>query len=53
MSTATSGGLHYPIGSQSPLAAEALHLSATSKQRLDPALLDRPVSSLRGVGKSD
>ncbi len=52
MSTATSGGLHYPIGSQSPLAAEALHLSPTSKQRSDPALLDRPVSSLRGVGRA-
>ena len=53
MSTATSGCLHhYPFGSQSPLAAEALHLSATSKQRWDPALLDSPVSALRGVGRA-
>ena len=52
MSTATSGCLHYPFGSRSPLAVEALHLSPTSKQRLDPALLDRPVSTLRGVGRA-
>jgi ATP-dependent DNA helicase RecG len=53
MRTATGGCPHYyPFGSQSPVATDALHLSATSKQRLDPAHLDLPVSALRGVGRA-
>lgn len=49
MSTATSGCLHYPFGGQAPSVAS---LAATSKRALDPAVLDRPVASLHGVGKA-
>jgi ATP-dependent DNA helicase RecG len=52
MSTRTGGLLHYPFGPEAPLVTEDLELSPTSKRNLDPAILDRPVSSLRGVGRA-
>lgn len=52
MTGATSGRLHYPLGSQSPVAAHEVVLSPTSKRSIDPSVLDRPVSDLRGVGKA-
>jgi ATP-dependent DNA helicase RecG len=48
----TSGRLHYPLGSESPLVAADLRQTTTSKRKLDPDLLQRPVSTLRGVGKA-
>ncbi len=52
MSELTSGGTYYPFGSHSPLATSDLHLSPSSKRRLDPAVLESPISTLRGVGKA-
>jgi ATP-dependent DNA helicase RecG len=52
MTGATSGGVHYPFGSQSPPVTEEAALSPTSKRRIDPSALDGPVSGLRGVGKA-
>lgn len=63
MSEATRGLLHYPFGGQEssvavqpgegvPREAAAIALAPTSKRRLDPAKLQSPVTSLRGVGKA-
>jgi ATP-dependent DNA helicase RecG len=49
MSEATSGRLYRPFGAQGPSVAS---LAATSKRALDPAVLDRTVATLRGVGKA-
>lgn len=64
MSDTASGGLFYPFGSSAghgsvtSAASEAAPLpvlagtSPTSKQGLDPARLQRPVGTVRGVGKT-
>ncbi len=52
MNEATGGGLHYPLGSVSPLRPVDLRAACTSKQDLDPARLERPVSALHGVGRA-
>ena len=52
MTGPTSGRLHYPFGPQSPSVTKEVVLSPTSKRRIDPSALDRPVSGLRGVGKA-
>ncbi len=62
MSGATRGSGHYPFGGKGRSVAEMgaqggepasrLPLSPTSKRRLDPGSLDRPIASLRGVGKA-
>jgi ATP-dependent DNA helicase RecG len=52
MSGAARGGIYCPLGSLSPLGPGGLRLVRTSKASLDPGRLDRPVSTLRGVGKT-
>jgi ATP-dependent DNA helicase RecG len=52
MKEATSGCLHYPFGAQGPSVAGQVALAATSKRKSDPAMLELPVGSLRGVGKA-
>jgi ATP-dependent DNA helicase RecG len=52
MSGAAGGRVYCPLGSLSPLDPEGLRLVRTSKASLDPGRLDRPVSTLRGVGKT-
>jgi ATP-dependent DNA helicase RecG len=52
MSAATRGGSFYPLGSLSPLAAAGAPLAGTSKRGLDSSRLDRPVSTVQGVGKT-
>ncbi len=52
MNGPTSGYLHYPFGPEAPLAAPDVALSPNSKCGWDPTVLDRPVSTLRGVGKA-
>ena len=49
MNGASGGRLHYPLGSPSSPGSQQ-PLAPTSKRSLDPGRLDRPVSSLRGVG---
>jgi ATP-dependent DNA helicase RecG len=52
MSGAARGGLHYPLGS-GPLLRPGDPLSVnTSKESIDPRQLERPVSALRGVGRT-
>jgi ATP-dependent DNA helicase RecG len=52
VSAVTSGCLFYPLGSQSPLVRQDLDRTRTFKGTLDPSLLQKPVSSLRGVGRA-
>jgi ATP-dependent DNA helicase RecG len=54
VSVAIPGCLHYPFGAQPPADGDdaPVRLGPTSKRLLDPALLDRPISSLKGVGKA-
>ncbi len=56
MNKATGGGLHYPLGSISPLRPGDLPgdlgAARTSKHDLDPSRLERPVSVLQGVGRA-
>jgi RecG-like helicase len=52
MSSTTRGGLHYPLGSLLVFDPGQTGLASTSKASLDPARLDRPVSTVRGVGKA-
>jgi ATP-dependent DNA helicase RecG len=52
MSGAARGRLHYPLGSGSLLRPSDPGPARTSKESLDPRRLERPVSALRGVGRT-
>jgi ATP-dependent DNA helicase RecG len=52
MNDRTRGGIHYPLGSGEVISGEQLALAPSSKRALDPERLNRPVASLRGVGKT-
>jgi ATP-dependent DNA helicase RecG len=52
MNQAGRGKLFYPFGSLSLLPVPPPALEASSKATIDPRRLERPVSSLQGVGKS-
>ncbi|MBN1631815.1 MAG: hypothetical protein JW990_18825, partial [Thermoleophilia bacterium] len=46
------GGIHFPLGSLEVVSAGGLPAAGTSKESLDPGRLDRPVSTIRGVGRT-
>lgn len=50
MSPAGRRGLHFPLGDPVALGPEALHLPPTSKRRIDPQRLARPLTSFQGIG---
>jgi ATP-dependent DNA helicase RecG len=52
MSDATRGGCYYPLGSLESLGSSGTRLVVTSKGAVDPSRLERPVSSVQGVGKT-
>lgn len=52
MSSPAPGGLHYPFGGLAASDEAGPARPATSKQYVDPARLDRPVTTVRGVGKT-
>ncbi len=52
MSSPAPGGLHYPFGGLAASDEAGPARPATSKQYVDPARLDRPVATVRGVGKT-
>jgi ATP-dependent DNA helicase RecG len=52
MSSATRGGVYYPLGCTSELTLFSPALVGTSKTNIDPRRLERPVAGVRGVGKS-
>lgn len=52
MSSATRGGVHYPLGCTSELPLVLPALPGTSKNCVDPLRLERPVAGVRGVGRS-
>lgn len=52
MSGGAGGGIHYPLGAERATAVGELRLPPSSKQHLDPARLELPVSGLRGVGST-
>jgi ATP-dependent DNA helicase RecG len=52
MSRRTRGLLYYPLGSTTPLGSGSNGLDDTSKRSFDPQRLERPVSSLKGVGRT-
>ena len=52
MNVSIGGGVHYPLGSTSVVQADRPPLASTSKRTLDPRTLDRPVSTVRGIGRT-
>jgi ATP-dependent DNA helicase RecG len=52
MSATARGGFHYPFGSLAVRGSTGLPLACTSKHDLDPLRLNRPVATVRGVGKT-
>jgi ATP-dependent DNA helicase RecG len=51
MGAATRGRCYYPLGSAEPVVCSGTTLAPTSKTRLDPSRLDRPVACIQGVGR--
>ncbi len=52
MGVATRGRCYYPLGSLQTLGDGATVVAPTSKAAVDPSRLDKPVSSVQGVGKT-
>ncbi len=46
------GGIHFPLGQPASPDGEAPALPPTSKRRIDPSRLERPLDSVRGVGRT-
>ncbi|MBU2602115.1 MAG: ATP-dependent DNA helicase RecG [Actinobacteria bacterium] len=46
------GGIHFPLGRPASPSGEAPALPPTSKRLIDPSRLERPLDSLRGVGRT-
>ena len=52
MNAAARGSCFYPLGCLTKLVPSEGALAGTSKRSLDPGRLDRPVSSVQGVGQT-
>ncbi len=46
------GGIHYPLGSLELVTSGRMRGAGTSKESLDPSRLERPVSTVRGIGRT-